>query len=90
MAAIEYQTQTEKNRIKRERARRRRRLKMLGISAVILPLLGGGLYTLGVWSVPTGKPAPPITLENQNGQKVTLEDFRGKQGVALLFYMVAT
>jgi len=87
---VEYQTQTEKNRLKREQARRRRRLKALGVTAVILPLLAGGLYALGAWSVPTGKPAPPITLENQSGQKVTLEEFRGKQGVALLFYMVAT
>lgn len=83
-------TKAEKNRIKKQRARRRRRLKMLVAAAVILPVLAGGVYALLAWSVPVGKPAPAFALENQDGQKVTLEDFRGKQPVALFFYMVAT
>jgi peroxiredoxin (alkyl hydroperoxide reductase subunit C) len=33
-----------------------------------------------------GKPAPNFTLTDQNGQKVSLEDFRGKKNVLILFY----
>lgn len=33
-----------------------------------------------------GKPAPNFTVPDQNGQKVTLSDYHGKQNVVLLFY----
>jgi peroxiredoxin len=33
-----------------------------------------------------GAPAPEFTLKDQNGDDVSLTDFRGKQGVALVFY----
>ncbi|HEX7097223.1 MAG TPA: redoxin domain-containing protein, partial [Acidimicrobiales bacterium] len=33
-----------------------------------------------------GQPAPEFTLKDQNGQDVSLADFRGKQAVALVFY----
>lgn len=85
-----HPTKTEKNRVKQERARRRRRLRMLMAAAAILPVLAGGVYALLAWSVPIGKPAPAFALENQDGRKVSLDDFRGKQAVALFFYMVAT
>jgi cytochrome oxidase Cu insertion factor (SCO1/SenC/PrrC family) len=85
-----HPTKTEKSRVKQQQARRRRRFRLLLAAAAILPVLAGGVYALLAWSVPTGKPAPAFTLENQDGQKVTLDDLRGKQAVALVFYMVAT
>jgi peroxiredoxin len=33
-----------------------------------------------------GQPAPEFTLKDQNGNDVSLADFRGKQSVALVFY----
>ncbi|MBI4571713.1 MAG: redoxin domain-containing protein [candidate division NC10 bacterium] len=34
-------------------------------------------------------PAPDFALPDQDGRTVRLADFRGKQEVALFFYMVA-
>ncbi|MBI4536328.1 MAG: redoxin domain-containing protein [candidate division NC10 bacterium] len=85
-----HPTKTEKYRVRQEQARRRRRLRLLVVAALILPALAGGVYALLAWSVPIGKPVPAFTLENQDGQRMTLSDFRGKQPVALIFYMVAT
>ena len=36
-----------------------------------------------------GDMAPDFTLEDQNGNKVSLHDFRGKKNVALAFYIFA-
>jgi peroxiredoxin len=36
--------------------------------------------------VAVGDPAPDFTLEDQNGNKVTLSDSRGKSPVVLVFY----
>lgn len=36
--------------------------------------------------VAVGEVAPDFTLEDQNGQKVTLSDARGKSPVVLVFY----
>jgi peroxiredoxin len=33
-----------------------------------------------------GQPAPAFTLKDQNGNEVSLEDFRGEKAVALVFY----
>lgn len=33
-----------------------------------------------------GKPAPSFSLNDQNGVKVSLDDFKGKKNVVLLFY----
>jgi cytochrome oxidase Cu insertion factor (SCO1/SenC/PrrC family) len=81
---------SEKKRIKQQAARRRRRIRMLVAAAVILPFLAGGVYALVAWSSLTGKPAYDFALPDQDGRKVRLADFRGKQEVALVFYMVAT
>lgn len=35
------------------------------------------------------KSAPPFTLQSSTGRVVSLEDFRGKQEVVLVFYMGA-
>ena len=39
--------------------------------------------------IKVGDMAPDFTLEDQNGHKVSLHDFRGKKNVALAFYIFA-
>jgi cytochrome oxidase Cu insertion factor (SCO1/SenC/PrrC family) len=39
--------------------------------------------------IKVGDMAPGFTLQDQNGKKVSLRDFRGKQNVALAFYIFA-
>ena len=39
--------------------------------------------------IKVGDIAPDFTLEDQNGKKVSLHDFRGKKNVALAFYIFA-
>jgi len=39
--------------------------------------------------IKVGDMAPDFTLEDQNGNKVSLHDFRGKKNVALAFYIFA-
>jgi len=39
--------------------------------------------------VKVGDIAPDFTLEDQNGNKVSLHEFRGKKNVALAFYIFA-
>ena len=34
----------------------------------------------------TGNVAPAFTLQDQNGKKVSLKDFKGKKNVVLYFY----
>ena len=40
-------------------------------------------------TVQVGEKAPDFTLKNQDGQEVSLADFRGKQAVLLVFYPFA-
>ena len=40
-------------------------------------------------TVKVGDMAPDFTLTDQNGNKVSLQDFRGKKNVALAFYIFA-
>ena len=40
-------------------------------------------------SVKVGEMAPDFTLKDQNGKPVSLNDFKGKQNVALAFYVFA-
>jgi cytochrome oxidase Cu insertion factor (SCO1/SenC/PrrC family) len=39
--------------------------------------------------IKVGDIAPDFTLEDQNGKKVSLHEFRGKKNVALAFYIFA-
>jgi cytochrome oxidase Cu insertion factor (SCO1/SenC/PrrC family) len=39
--------------------------------------------------VKVGDMAPDFTLQDQNGNKVSLHEFRGKKNVALAFYIFA-
>jgi cytochrome oxidase Cu insertion factor (SCO1/SenC/PrrC family) len=40
-------------------------------------------------TIKVGDMAPDFTLTDQNGNKVSLQDFRGKKNVALAFYIFA-
>ena len=40
-------------------------------------------------TIKVGDMAPDFTLTDQNGNKVSLHDFKGKKNVALAFYIVA-
>jgi cytochrome oxidase Cu insertion factor (SCO1/SenC/PrrC family) len=40
-------------------------------------------------TVKVGDMAPDFTLTDQNGNKVSLHDFKGKKNVALAFYIFA-
>jgi len=39
--------------------------------------------------IKVGDVAPDFTLQDQNGNKVSLHDFKGKKSVALAFYIFA-
>lgn len=39
--------------------------------------------------IKVGDVAPDFTLQDQNGNKVSLHEFRGKKNVALAFYIFA-
>lgn len=39
--------------------------------------------------IKVGDVAPDFTLQDQNGNKVSLHDFKGKKNVALAFYIFA-
>jgi len=56
--------------------------------------LSGTLLVPGQQSAPTthlkvGDPAPEFSLRDQNGQPVSLSDFKGKKNVVLAFYVLA-
>jgi cytochrome oxidase Cu insertion factor (SCO1/SenC/PrrC family) len=63
--------------------------------AVLVALVGSAQAqqaaqaALPVPSVKVGEMAPDFTLKDQNGKPVSLKDFRGKQNVALAFYVFA-
>lgn len=39
--------------------------------------------------IKVGDMAPDFTLEDQNGKKISLHDYRGQKNVALAFYIFA-
>jgi cytochrome oxidase Cu insertion factor (SCO1/SenC/PrrC family) len=45
--------------------------------------------TMPAPKIKVGDIAPDFTLEDQNGNKVSLHQFRGKKNVALAFYIFA-
>lgn len=60
-----------------------------GLAAAILAL--GIVASIAVWQWPGSlwgyKKAPSFTLLSSTGRPVSLEDFRGKKEVVLIFYM---
>ncbi len=73
------------------RWRSRRNRRRLTVGLVLVVLLGGS--AAGFWwrgSRPPGEMAPAFALPASSGGTVRLEDYRGKQPVVLVFYMVGT
>lgn len=50
------------------------------------PKDGVNLTSTDLEKVKVGDSAPDFTLENMDGQRVTLSEFRGKKNVVLVFY----
>jgi cytochrome oxidase Cu insertion factor (SCO1/SenC/PrrC family) len=55
-------------------------------SAQLGPKDGADLSPTDLERVKPGQLAPDFTLQNQNGQNVSLSDYRGKKSVVLVFY----
>lgn len=58
---------------------------LAGMFATVLP----AAETPPPPTVKVGDMAPDFTLTDQNGNKVSLHDFKGKKNVALAFYIFA-
>jgi hypothetical protein len=56
---------------------------LLVLSLLLLSVLGG---TNGVTALDIGEPAPDFLLPSTMGDKVSLQQFRGKQLVLIEFY----
>jgi len=50
------------------------------------PRDGGNLTATDLDRIKVGQPAPDFTLENLDGKKISLSDYRGKKNVVLVFY----
>jgi len=50
------------------------------------PKDGGNLKPTDLERVKVGATAPDFTLENLDGNRISLSDFRGKKNVVLVFY----
>jgi len=64
-------------------------LTALLVLASLTPSLAANPDKLPEPKIKVGDTAPDFTLEDQNGNKVSLHDFRGKKNVALAFYIFA-
>jgi cytochrome oxidase Cu insertion factor (SCO1/SenC/PrrC family) len=65
-------------------------LLALMIAASLIPgVAAGNSEQMPTPKIKVGDTAPDFTLEDQNGKKVSLHDFRGKKNVALAFYIFA-
>lgn len=67
--------------------RNRKRLTAALILGVLVAGAGAGFVW---WRSQPGETAPAFALPASTGQTVRLEDYRGKQPVVLVFYMVGT
>jgi len=57
-----------------------------GIAAQLGPKDGHKLPSQDLNRVKIGDAAPDFTLEDMDGKKISLSDFRGKKNVVLVFY----
>lgn len=69
-------------------------MKQLLLAALLAAILAPALHAADQPAPPTpkikvGDAAPDFTLTDQNGNKVSLHDFKGKKNVALAFYVFA-
>ena len=69
-------------------SRRVRKRVMVGLVLALFVAGAGAGYTW--WSARPGETAPAFALPASTGGMVRLEDYRGKQPVVLVFYMVGT
>jgi len=81
----------EKKRLKEKRSVCRRRLRWaVALGVLVLLSVGVGYFGARAWrTLGPSDPAPDFALADQDGRTVRLADFRGKQEVALFFYMNA-
>lgn len=70
----------------RHRAAGGKRLAATIVAVVIVAAIAVWQWPGTLWGY---KEAPSFTLQSSTGRAVSLEDFRGKKGVVLLFYMGA-
>jgi cytochrome oxidase Cu insertion factor (SCO1/SenC/PrrC family) len=64
-------------------------LALLCATALSPGLAAGKSESIPQPKIKVGDVAPDFTLEDQNGNKVSLHNFRGKKNVALAFYIFA-
>jgi cytochrome oxidase Cu insertion factor (SCO1/SenC/PrrC family) len=64
-------------------------LLSLLVAASLTPSFAADKEQLPTPKIKVGDTAPDFTLEDQNGNKVSLRDFRGRKNVALAFYIFA-
>lgn len=57
-----------------------------GFPAQLGPKDGHKLAPMDLKRVKVGNKAPDFTLENMDGKRMSLADFRGKKNVVLVFY----
>jgi len=68
----------------------RRTRTRLTAGLVLVHLVAGAGAGFWWWTSRPGEPAPAFALPASTGEIVRLEDYRGKQSVVLVFYMVGT
>lgn len=56
------------------------------VFAQLGPKDGANLAPTDLERIKVGQPAPDFILEDANGTKISLADFRGKKSVVLVFY----
>ena len=59
---------------------------MVAAYAQLGPKDGAKLPPADLERIKAGDPAPDFTLENLDGKKISLSDFRGRKNVVLVFY----
>lgn len=61
-------------------------LSVSPLHAQLGPKDGANLSATDLKRVKVGESAPDFTLEDADGKKISLSDFRGKKNVVLVFY----
>jgi len=61
-------------------------LSLWTLHAQLGPKDGANLSATDLKRVKVGDSAPDFALENVDGKKISLSDFRGKQSIILVFY----
>jgi cytochrome oxidase Cu insertion factor (SCO1/SenC/PrrC family) len=64
-------------------------LLALVVAGLLIPGMAAAADQAPTPKIKVGDIAPDFTLQDQNGKKVSLHEFRGKKNVALAFYIFA-